>query len=1388
MTAVWVRCPPGTPWLEARITLARAGFHIPDAAYADRTPIAPNTAVGAPPLLHGAVITADPAPPTATRLLELVVTEGPDTGLRCIIDRGEAIIGREPGCALRLTDPEVSRRHCVVVQDQGTTSITDCGSTNGTRAAGQPISAQHATTLRVGTRIRVGRSTLMLTRVTPATAPPEYDGHGHILVRRSPRRTYPLPPRTIDAPRRPQEPTTRPVPWAMILLPLVLALAMVLVFRNTMFLMFALLSPAMVLGQHLTERRSGTPGGRSQDREFARNQAAFVTQKAAMLKAELGSRRAGAPTLTELAQAVRDRSELLWHREPAHPDYLTWRIGTGVVESACTIRSDGVDEHPRLEGCPVTVSLRDHRVTGVCGSPEVADALLASLIMQLGALHTPLATRLLILCDDRQRAHRWAWSHGLPHLSAGNAAQILVAEPDSPELQRLRTRLHSRSGHHGPGADIAPHTVVILDTADCCTASGAVTDLVQHAADHGITVVAIAEHRAELPTTCTAVIEAEDRHRVMVTTDDRYATTPDLPSVPLLTGTMHQLMRLRDALPPPGQAALPDTLDLVSWRKATDDVDLCNPEAIARSWRAGSADMRVDLGVAESGPMTVDIATDGPHALIAGTTGAGKSELLQTLIMSLACGNRPDQVVFVLVDYKGGAAFKDCARLPHTVGLVTDLDGHLTSRALTSLEAELRRREKLLADNGAKDIGDYDGSTPLPRLVLVIDEFRVLAEELPDFISGLVRIATVGRSLGIHLVLATQRPAGVVSPEIRANVNLRIALRVRDDSDSQDVIGTSAAARISSAQPGRALLRAGGSTPVAFQTARVGGVASGDAQILAAPADVRTGAPLWAPEVPAGQDTDLVRVSKAIIAATNRWNIPPQQSPWLPPLPGTVDLGGLPDAARSLTGQDVTPGPCSWPVALMDLPNEQLVAAAAWSPDIDGQVALVGGPRSGRTTAVRTIACQACRALAADLLHVYVLDGGGGLSALADLPHCGAVIGRDDTGRCSRLVDWLTDEVRRRQTLLASVGAGSYAEYVGLRDVSSLPRLLLIIDGWEMFAELSDDVTTGRLMDDLGHVIRDGAGVGIAVIATGGRALSSGRVSALFTARIAMRMPDDTDLLMLGLRPAQVPDPMPPGRGVIVPDATELQFALVGGTTSTAGQSDEIRRLAAEMASPSAVPPRFAALPQRVKPSQLSPCSAGMVPLGLGGDAAETVGWPWPAAGGLSALIAGPPRSGRTTALVASAQGFDGTRTTAYVGTDRPDGLPSGATLLDPADRDALGRWCAAHQDGALLVDDLDRICGTPTEEMLLGHAVAIRGTGGVMIAAGAAAALSGVFRGVVPELRRAQTGLLLQPGRHDGDLLGVRVGPLDRPRPGHGLLVIRGRALEIQVAHAGSG
>ncbi len=329
----------------------------------------------------------------------------------------------------------------------------------------------------------------------------------------------------------------------------------------------------------------------------------------------------------------------------------------------------------------------------------------------------------------------------------------------------------------------------------------------------------------------------------------------------------------------------------------------------------------VPIGVSDGGVVTIDLVRDGPHGLIAGTTGSGKSELLRTLIAGLARRYTPDELVFVLVDYKGGSTFDQCARLPHCVGLVTDLDDHLGARALRSLEAELRHRERAQRDCRKAE----------PRLVVVIDEFATLAAELPDFLGALVGIAQRGRSLGMHLLLATQRPSGAVNANIKANTNLRIALRVQDAADSNDVIDIPDAALISRATPGRAFVRRGSGDVVLVQTAT-----SSVAARQRARTTVRT-RPFTShhreeAEEPQPGPSEL----SVVVDELCHWEGKRARRPWLPMLPARIDLADI-----------EPPG-----FALADEPDRQRQIALEWDP-AKGNLALFGMVGSGTSTAMR---------------------------------------------------------------------------------------------------------------------------------------------------------------------------------------------------------------------------------------------------------------------------------------------------------------------------------------------------------------------------------------------------------------------------------------------------
>lgn len=1357
----WCLCVPvGTTWSSIAQQIGAT-----EPSYAGPHLIAGTHCVGVPPLINEVVISdlvADAAPP---HLLDIVVIEGPCVGARAALTDQPLGIGRGPDNHLVLDDSDLSRHHCQLRIDQGRAVVCDANSTNGSYLDGSPVGSQQLE-MRAGQRLRIGGSTLVLERSSRPSEPLAVDTAGRYLVHRPPRNQLRVADLDLVEPAAPAIEKHRGFPWVAAITPLILAVVMVLVLGNLMFAMFALLSPVMVIAQYAGDRN--TTRGRHHDQQsaHAQNVERFQQDCAAAVRAEQGMRRQIAPPVATAARDVQLRTARLWNRAPTHEDFGAWRVGIGTTESRIRLRAAvGESRHLRIDDVPVVVPMREHSVVGISGA--LRHLLTQSALLQLATWHSPGYLRIFVFCMPDHARAPWVALAALPHVTPHPMAapRIFTAEGEDTAITKMCATLAIAGDHD------SPHTLVVVDGA--VGNIPAVADLITNAARCGLAVLALAEQPRQLPPACTCIIIADKRDQAYV---DDVPVRPDLPIAELVASTARALGAIADADPSDAGSQIPDSVDFIALIGAELGFDVGDPAEVLRGWHSQPIQTRALLGQGANGPIWTDLATDGPHALIAGTTGAGKSELLQTMITSLALTNSPDRLSFVLIDYKGGAAFAECARLPHTLGLVTDLDAHLTSRALRSLEAEVRRRERMLASCGAADISRYDAlapEVPLARLFIVIDEFRVLAEELPDFIEGLVRIAAVGRSLGIHLILATQRPAGVVSADMRANLNLRIALRVRDSCDSHDVIESDAAAVIPAELPGRAILRTGGGPPILFQTAWTGGpLPTAEVPIRVARIDPRTGAPNWPPAQTAEREScalTLLQETISVAAVTGRIHTP--QSPWLQPLPSAVSHAEVQQQMRTrqlmLDLHLRRSSGTGFVVGLVDLPAEQRQEAIGWHPGPDGNLSIVGGPRSGRTTAARTLAYNAARELPSGRLHLYVLDGGGSLLDLARLPHCGAVISRQELSRTTRLVDWLCGLIRQRQSRPCTAGG----------EAATDPLIVLVIDGWEIFQEMSNEHTVGDLEDRLGQILRDGASVGVTVVATGGRALMSGRTGAFFSSTIVLRMTDPTDLLMAGLRSSQIPAQMPPGRGVLLPGGQELQATLPDhpwepGCTQTDGSTTETG------------PVHIAELPARVHLADLvpTPHPADLVLCGCTVDGPD--GLPTGPLGEAGWLVCGPPRSGRSNVLSVLAVMLAPHRTVGWISTgSTPAGTPTDVVRLPFDDPGCMHEWCLQHPDAAILIDDVDQLGGFPAESVVLEHLARNRSTGAIVCATGPAGELATSYRGLAPELRRRQTGILLQPGRHDGDVFGIRTGPADRPRPGRGLLVIRGEIGEIQIA-----
>ncbi len=1320
------------------------------------------------------------------------------------------------------------------------------------------------------------------------------DGAG-LDFNRPPRLLPPIRRTRYKLPGEPTEPERRPMPILMAVLPLGAGVAMAFLFKQYYFLLMAVIGPVGMIGMHVSGDRQGRRSYRKQLADYRRRREEVEADAQQALLVERSARRADFPDpATVLLTAVGPRGRL-WERRRDNPDYLRLRLGTADLPSEVVMEDPAAQEHKReitwtAPDVPVTVALPERGVLGIAGRGDLPRVLACWLIAQAATLHSPRDLAICILTDSSGAA-AWQWVRWLPHCrpSEGQNTTVLLGTDDESRARRIgelinqvaaRADARATSGGRNPPAD-GPDVLVVLDGARRLRSVPGMIAILRDGPAVGIHSICLDRDIRLLPEECQAVAEERETGLCLVEmrTEIVHDVRPDLVATALpaepdavvsAAGAAAWCERLARALAPVRDVGGDDEATIPAAARLLDIVGLEPPTAaaVAARWLVAPRSTAFPVGLSLDGPFALDLRRDGPHGLIAGTTGSGKSELLQSIVASLAVANRPEEMTFVLVDYKGGSAFADCVRLPHTVGMVTDLDTHLVTRALESLSAELRRREHILADAGAKDIEDYallvaaqtrrtptgpapvpspvpvpvPAPAPLPRLLLVIDEFASLARELPAFVTGLVNIAQRGRSLGIHLLLATQRPSGVVSPEIRANTNLRIALRVTDTAESSDVINAPDAARISPATPGRAYVRLGHASLVPFQSGRVGGrrpagataVSGGTTDYLIPPwvtelTWAALGQPPPTPPRPRSSEneiTDLKVLVEAIREAAVTLAIPSQYSPWLPPLPERLALRTLPGSVP--TGPHALP---PVPIGLADHCDRQ--AQRPFTIDIEngGHLLFVGSPRSGRSTALRTLAGSTAATISSADVHLYALDcGNNALAPLTSLPHTGAVVSRDSPERVQRLFARLIAEIVERQESFAARGYADLAEQRAVDRDRPLPYLVLLIDRFESFLASFEDVDGGALVDLLTRLLREGPSVGLRVVMTGDRRSASGRFSGTIENRFVLRMADRSDYAMVGLASGTVPDTLPPGRGFQAETSVETQIALLTEDPSGRAQVTALQEISMAAATRDGVPPgpatgartdyrrpfRIDVLPGRVtvaetealRPGRRSPSPtdgsgplASLVALiGAGGDELAPIDIDL-AADGPGFVVAGPARSGRSSALLTMAESLLAGGARLLVLTPRRS--PLSALAGRPQVIDVLGTEatasdidaacaCVGRSGGLVVVmDDAELLANAPLADRMTEFLRTARDDGHAFIAAGTTADLTGQYRGFMVDARRSRSGVILAPGTpSEGDLFGIRLsrGNSAAMPVGRGLFVLRGRTTPIQVAFSTPG
>jgi S-DNA-T family DNA segregation ATPase FtsK/SpoIIIE len=1233
------------------------------------------------------------------------------------------------------------------------------------------------------------------------------DDSGRVAVNRPPRAVRPEPEVSLPVPTERQHRPARRFPLGAMLIPLAIGLVLVLITRRLEIALFSLFTPVMVAWNYVEERRARADELREYGRTYAEDVAATlarIEETAAAWEAWLHDLHPSPAQVTDTSMTLGPR---LWERQPGDPDFLRLRLGLSTRRAPVTLRQDESaklrvrENQPDYEGAatvhdvPATVDLSAGALAVLATDDQLARTT-AWLALQVAALHSPADVLLAGAFSDRDTCDWFRW---LPHVAHGSLGANAVVDharaSDELLVRAARLGAERRAEREALHGVLARHAVLVVfvDARLSPDPTKLAAALACH--DVGVVVVWIGTDRGAVPAGAAHLlaVDADGGGAELLTHRGgrRTRLVPESLGRSAALELSASLAPVRDATDARRVRSIPD-------RVALEDLvpDLTSPTAMRRRWeRAPLTQLVARLGMSADGPVELDLGPSGSHALVGGTTGSGKSELLQAMVASVAAAYPPSRVGFLLVDYKGGAAFKDAQRLPHCVGVVTDLDEHLTRRVLLALEAEIKRREELLARHGARDLTELRrlATTEAPAdLVIVVDEFATLAKEIPEFVEGVVDIAARGRSLGLRLVLATQRPAGVINDRIRANVGVRIALRVNDEADSSDVIDDRQAAHIPRSLPGRAFLKVHRDL-AEFQSAYVGGPARPPGTVGI---DARH---LWAAEAaptPTGDGPtalDAVVDSALKVMRLGHWDLP--HVPWLPAVADVVTVDELAERVGVVERGSVLLG-------LADLPSEQAQRAVAFDLARHRSLLVFGTSRSGKTTLLRTIAAGLITSMGPTEVEIYGLDfAGHGLHVLEGAPHVAGVTGGDEPGRVVRLLRRLGAMVEERKRALAATGASDFSA-LAESGTHALPRVVVLLDAYSGATSALERLDGGRVIERLERLVVDGPSVGLHFVITADRrAAVPSALTSVVTTRLVLRMADKDDYPLLGVDHAVSRDArMPPGRGFIQ-GSIELQVAVRAGGDPTA--EHQALQALVETARRRWPDPgrRLGRMPAQVPLSSLPrPTAPLRLPFAIGDlDVA-------PVCVDLTeghALVSGPPRSGRSTTLttlaLAAAGAPDPAERVLFLARRSPLERVPGWRIgpVDAGSTEAMGgaladirTMLAAGRTVLCFVDDADSLsdqAGAALEEL----ARQARDHPVRFVAAVDNRWALRAYGGLVPELRKSKQGVLLGPDIElDGDLVGTRLRtPFESlVGPGRGFLAQRGVSELVHVAQPESG
>lgn len=969
------------------------------------------------------------------------------------------------------------------------------------------------------------------------------------------------------------------------------------------------------------------------------------------------------PSCAELLRRATERQRL-FERRPTDSDFLDVRIGTGRLPAPLGVVLQDVDplgpdldsellaaarelvgRYAMRDSGPRTLALRGGGTIVLRGNAPATRGIARAAVIQAAVLHSPDELRIALVADTATVDAQWDWIKWLPHARNDRHGTRVHCATDAASANAMLRDVIGPANQPG-----AAHALVVADGwtpgADVAESS-ALRAAMSAASASPVTVVCLVasdDEPAELHQ--RVVVEQPDAARL----EDGGGRTDGLAfrAETLSAADAEAVARLLAPLRPPGTAAS-DAGATPAGLAAAMGLESFGALDVEQTWRAAATSLlRAPMGLTPDGrPLVLDLKEFaqggmGPHGMLIGAPGAGKSELLRTLVAALAASHPPRLLAFVLVDFKGGAAFQPLARLPHVAGIVTNLedDRSMVERFRLAVEGEVTRRQTIFrAAGNVPDIRTYQwrqardpALEPLPCLWLVVDEFAELLANYPDFDAFFEGVARLGRALGIHLLLATQGVSSGLS-RLDRYLSYRIAMRTNSVAESMAVLGSNAAARLPLV-PGLGFLKVGQGSPEAFTAFHVSGPRRrhGGRDAVVAPVRVFRAAPAVAGErarVPGEGDpgdtpcAELDDIVDSVLEAGAERAHPV----WLTPLPRVLPLDTV--LSGDVDSLRVTLG-------LADFPWEQ--RQEPWGMDFAGQhghLAVVGAPRTGRSTALRTVVASFVLTHRPEDVQFYVIDMGGALRALAAAPHVGAVAAKAEPELARRMLRHLRRGIDERDATLRRLGLGSIAELRAQRrgggPGGDLADLFLVVDNWgaatNAFDWLEDEVTAL-------------AGVGLAY---GVHLVLSADRWADVRPRLRDRIPG-----RIQLRPLEAGDSIldaratraltnTPGRA-LVPSGQQVQLALprVDGVADVAGVEPAFRDLVERHAVTGRPAPRLQLLPDTVRLDDVpweQPRTSTATPIGIDDADLQPVALDLFSRDVQHVLVAGDSRCGKTSFL-----------------------------------------------------------------------------------------------------------------------------------------------------------